>query len=243
MPYIKRITIAGKTKEIEKSYSSRYGKRGIGRSKNMNPTPEDVKKVNQRNAEKRLRRLINCNFEKNDIHLVLTYKKENRPTPEAAKKILANFIRRMKREYEKQGIEFKYIHVTEYGKKNGAIHHHILLPGIDTRVIQDQWPNGKARPTYFDDNGDYGKLANYLIKETSKAFMKDDATGRRYHPSRGLKQPKTIVKVVMSKSYREEPKPEKGYYIEKDSIRNGVHELTGSPYQFYRMIALDRGAK
>ena len=243
MPYIKRITIAGKTKEIEKSYSSRYGKRGIGRSKNMNPTPLDVKRVNQRNAETRLRRLINCNFEKNDIHLVLTYKKEDRPNPEAAKKILANFIRRIKRRYEKEGIEFKYIHVTEYGKKSGAIHHHILLPGIDMRIIQDTWEYGKARPTYLDDKGDYGQLANYLIKQTSKAFMQDDAKGRRYHPSRGLKKPRTFVKIVHSNTYREDPKPEKGYYIELDSIKNGVHEVTGSPYQFYRMIKIERGSR
>ena len=243
MPYIKRTTTAGKTKEIEKSYSSRYGRKGIGRSKNMNPTPDDVKRVNQRNAETRLRRLINCNFEKNDIHLVLTYKKDERPKPEEAKKILANFIRRIKRRYKKLGIEFKYIHVTEFGKKNGAIHHHILLPGIDTREIQELWPFGKARPTYFDDKGDYGQLANYLIKETSKAFMKDGTKGRRYHPSRGMKQPKTDVEIVFSNTYRENPKPEKGYYIELDSIKNGVHEVTGNPYQFYRMIKLERGTR
>ena len=123
---------AGKTKEIEKSYSSRYGRKGIGRSKNMNPTPDDVKRVNQRNAETRLRRLINCNFEKNDIHLVLTYKKDERPKPEEAKKILANFIRRIKRRYKKLGIEFKYIHVTEFGKKNGAIHRLDTSPTIPT---------------------------------------------------------------------------------------------------------------
>jgi|LGVE01.1.fsa_nt_gb hypothetical protein len=239
MPYIKKIIIAGRTKEIIKIYSSRYGKRGITRGKNINATPEEVRRVNQRNAETKLRHLLNTNFGKNDIHMVLTYKKKERPDPEQGKKNLKNFIRRIKRVYDKKGIEFKYITVTEY--KTAAIHHHLIVTGIDVRLIQDKWPFGKVRPTYMDDTGEYSKLANYLIKETSKTFNSEEKIfSRRYGRSRNLKQPKIITRIVKSKTFREDPKPEKGYYIEKDSIRNGVHEVTGRVYQFYRMIKIDR---
>ena len=81
MPYIKERCKAGDTIEISKTYSTRYGKKYIQRRKNVNKTLEAVKKVNQRNAEKKLRRLINANFKKSDLHMVLTYSKENKCEP------------------------------------------------------------------------------------------------------------------------------------------------------------------
>ena len=57
-----------------------------------------------------------------DYHLVLTYKKNNRPTPEQAKKYLKNFIQNMRNAYRRLDEELKYILVTEY--ENKAIHHH-----------------------------------------------------------------------------------------------------------------------
>lgn len=241
MPYLKEVCIAGNTKEITKRFSSRYGIRNINRSKNSEPTPEAVKKINQRNAETKLRRLINTNFTKNDIHVVLTYRKEERPEPKAAKKQLTNFLRRLKRRYIKLGSVLKYIAVTEY--KGKAIHHHLIINSVDIRDIQDLWAFGKMRPTYMDDKGDYAQLASYLIKETSKTFNADDAQGRRWNASQNLKQPKITKTIVAANKFRKDPKPEKGYYIDKDSIRIGQHEVTGMFYQFYRMIKLERGSR
>ena len=61
MAYIKEICRTGEVIEIRKTKSYRYGKR-IPRGKNVNKTPEDVKKVNGRYAEMKLRRLLNPNF-------------------------------------------------------------------------------------------------------------------------------------------------------------------------------------
>ena len=78
MPYIIEVVQAGKTIEVMKYYSSRYGKKGIKRGKRQNLTKEEQIKVNKRAAEKKLRRLINENFQEGDTHLVLDYRKESR---------------------------------------------------------------------------------------------------------------------------------------------------------------------
>jgi len=109
VPYIKEVAVTGKVKEVCKKYSTRYGRKGIPRCENIHVTPEDVKKVNMRNAETKLRRLINTNFGFNDIHLVLTYRKGERPIPEESKKYLAKFLRDLRVLYRKYGTELKYI--------------------------------------------------------------------------------------------------------------------------------------
>lgn len=51
MPYVERVTRAGKTIEIERYYTSRYKKKGIERGDKVKPTTEQQKKVNTRQAE------------------------------------------------------------------------------------------------------------------------------------------------------------------------------------------------
>lgn len=69
-----------------------------GRSRKRKPTTEMQKKLNQRNAERKLIRLLNTNFTKHDIRFDLTYSPENEPpTPEDAQRQLQNFLRRVKR--------------------------------------------------------------------------------------------------------------------------------------------------
>ena len=121
MPYIIEVVQAGKTIEVMKYYSSRYGKRGIKRGKRQNLTKEEQIKVNKRAAEKKLRRLINENFQEGDTHLVLDYRKERRPAGRKQMREDADdFLREMRKLYKRHGIPFKYIHVMEIGKK-GAL--------------------------------------------------------------------------------------------------------------------------
>ena len=62
MPYVKKTTRAGMTIEVEKYFTTRYHKKGITRGENKKPTPEKMAIINERNAEKTLRQLINNNF-------------------------------------------------------------------------------------------------------------------------------------------------------------------------------------
>ena len=167
MPYIRETCIAGKTIEIEKKFSSRFNNHGIKRSPNMNKTPEDVAKVNERNAEKELRRKVNHNFKPGDLHLVNTYSGKE-PNLEEAKKDIEEFIRKIRNLFRSQGKVLKWISVTEY--KNKRIHHHLIINAISVNDLIKYWPKGHIRPSFLDSTGNYKKLAAYLIKETSKTF-------------------------------------------------------------------------
>jgi hypothetical protein len=238
MPYVEKTTWAGKTIEKEKYFTARYNKKGIARGKNKNPTSEQVAAINERNAETTLRRLVNHNFKPGDVHLTLTYEKDQRPSPEESKKELASFLRKARTLYKRGGEKLKYITVTEY--KNKAIHHHLIVNivnGVSTKELNKMWGKGRPKFTYLDESGQYAALAHYLIKETRKTYAEaGGASGRRWNPSKTLKKPKTKIEIVKAKEWRKEPKPLKGYILETDSIREGYHDFTGWPFQAYSMV-------
>ena len=238
MPYIKETCRAGKTIEITKRFTTRFNKKGIARGENKKPTPEQMQVNNERNAETKLRRLINTNYGPGDLHIVLTYAKENRLIPEEVKNELEKFIRKIRAEYRKNEEELRYIMVTEY--KNKSIHHHLIANTIEPVNVKDfarLWKNGRVKFTYLDKTGQYGELAAYLIKETRKTFRESGSPSRkRWNASKNLKKPEIKKEIIKAKEWRKVPEPVKGYIIETDSIREGFHDFTGWPYQVYRMI-------
>lgn len=170
MPYIIEVVQAGRTVEVMKYYSSRYGKKGIKRGERKALTKEEQIKVNKRAAEKKLRRLINENFQEGDTHLVLDYRKERRPAGRKQMREDADdFLREMRKLYKRHGIQFKYIHVMEIGKK-GALHHHLVIntpEEISQQAIVRCWKGrGRTHHNPLDDTGQYAKLASYLIKQS-----------------------------------------------------------------------------
>lgn len=235
--YLLKTYKAGRTVEVYKTYSGRYGKK-IPRGSNVNDTPDDVKKINERNSEATLTRELNANFIPGDLHIVLTYRVDERPVPEQAKKLLEKFNRDARAAYRSAGMEYKYIAVTEY--ENTALHHHLVIPYIDTRLLNKLWPYGRIRSfTPLDETGEYSKLAHYLIKETKKTFSKPgNASKRRWNGSKNLIHPKPDVKVVKYKEWKKQPQTIKGYVLDTDSIENGVSEVTGREMQHYRLIKI-----
>ena len=154
------------------------------RRKRCKPTSEIQAKLNQRNAEKKLTRLVHNNFTENDIALHLTYRNGEEPENEAdALRVLGNFIKRLKRRYKKAGKELKYISCTEYGKKTGRVHHHLIINGgYDRDEIEKLWGRGYAnsKRLQFEEDGVTG-LARYIAKD--KHFFK------RWNQSRHLDIP------------------------------------------------------
>ena len=154
------------------------------RRKRCKPTSEIQAKLNQRNAEKKLTRLVHNNFTENDIALHLTYRNGEEPENEAdALRVLSNFIKRLKRRYKKAGKELKYISCTEYGKKTGRVHHHLIINGgYDRDEIEKLWGRGYAnsKRLQFEEDGVTG-LARYIAKD--KHFFK------RWNQSRNLDIP------------------------------------------------------
>jgi len=156
------------------------------RSKKSKPSSETQKKLNDRNAAMRLTRLLHRNFCKNDIVIHLTYRDEDMPTAEESKRLVQNYIRRIKRLYKKSGIELKYVWLTEQGKKSGRVHHHMVLPGgVDRTVLEETWGKGYAnsKALQFTKDGLAG-LSYYMTKQQYDY--------RHYNASRNLYQPEVL---------------------------------------------------
>ena len=256
MPYVERVTKAGNTIEIERYFTSRYKKKGISRGDKVKPTKEEQEKVNTRQAERKLRILINANYGYGDYHLVLDYirrKGEPDRTPEQMRQDIDVFLRECRKEYRKAGLEFKYIHVMEIGKK-GARHHHLVVNKIDTEILQRCWYKayeGHNRVKVFplDDSGNYAELASYLIKYTGMHKKGTDGAlqGKRWNCSKNLVRPEPEYHIISDREYfKKEPKAIKGYYVDKNSVSMGVHspEYYGYGYLRYTLVKItDRGAE
>lgn len=156
------------------------------RSKRFKPSSETQERLNKRNAERRLIRLLNTNFTADDIRLDLTYRPENLPeSAEAAAKEMKNFFRRLRNYRRKANLpELKYVAVTEQGSRSKRFHHHVVINcgDMSTRKLAEIWGKGytTVKPLQFDDQGITG-IAKYLIK--------DPILGRRWVSSTNLQQP------------------------------------------------------
>lgn len=230
----KTVVVAGRLKFV--SIVADRAKSDNKRKKRENPTPEHVKENNERLAVRHLSILLCHNYEDGDYHIILTYKKE--PEPEEAERLLRNFLDRLRRLYKKHGLECKWTAVTEY--KNKRLHHHMILNRLDRELIAKTWKHGIVFFRELYGNGDYRKLAEYLIKETSKTFREDGISKCRYRHAKCVRYPdeKTDLSAKDGDLFRE-PKATSGYYLDRDSIQKGRNPYTGAPYLHYVEIALD----
>lgn len=236
MPYVQEETKAGRTIEIKKYYTNRYYSKGEKRRKRTKPTKEQMKKVNYRNRVRKLTLLLNENFGPGDAHIQLTYKKEPEDKKEI-KKIIRDFLGKMRKEYKKVGKEFKYVHVFEISKR-GAKHHHLVINSIDMEVLRKCWPHGFIYSSVMEENGQYSRLAEYLMKFSGKHI--GEWTGQAYSHSRNLVIPVTKKKIISGRDmFREKAVPKKGYYIDKDTVRSG-ETIYGYKFFSYIMIELER---
>ena len=234
--YIKNEYHLGKIIQVENHYPGNYGAPGKKRSPKRNRTPEEIARQNRTNREKKVQRLILANFKEGDWHLILKYKPDERPeTYEEAQNLLKTFLARMRREYKKKGYPLKYIAVTERGKKGQALHHHLIvedIKGLTCELVKKLWKGFKNFIDLYED-GDYENLASYIVKiETKEEQEKGKAS---YSRSRNLITPKPRRKKMLRRRWPEEPKPKKGYEIDKNSIVNGINPVTGYPWQHYTM--------
>lgn len=229
---IRETIIAGKT--ILTSLKISSGNHKEKRSKRSNITSDKVRKNNDRLAAKMLTAILNINFKPGDIHLTLTYA-GLAPSQEQAKKDRAKFIRQLRRFYP--GI--KYVAVTEFEHKK--IHHHIVLSNCDVEIIKSLWEDkGFQNIKLLDSTGNYIKLAEYLIKETSKTFREEGACyKRRYSCSSNIERPVIKRDEIAISEIFEDPEPVKGYYIPKDYVRRFEHPITGMNHLEYIQVALD----
>ena len=152
--------------------------------------------LNDRHAREYVERLINQNFDNDDIWITLTYDDDHLPPDgdiDAAIKNMQNYIRRVNYQRKKRGLtNAKYIYVTEYNPDEEIRwHHHLVMDGaLDMDTVEKCWKNGsrnEVRRLEKDENGLSG-MANYIVKEKKRIRSE-----KRWNSSQNLIPPKTRV--------------------------------------------------
>lgn len=236
------------TLEVEEKHTGRYGAAGQKREQRKEPTPEDIMRQNQWKRVRDLRRLIKWNFTTGDSWITLTYRKDERPSWGEMIKHMQKFIRQLQTRYRKYGWTLKYIWRPQIGKK-GAIHIHILISAMSNaetrteKIVKDLWTHGNPnmKVVYDLKNGD---LAEYIATPLQE-WEPEEA--KSFHPSRNLIRKEPARETVRRRSLIDkqgrirEIKPKKGYYVDPNSIEQGINPVTGYAYRRYTLVKIQRG--
>ena len=228
--YVNKVQIAGDYVLV-----SNYTHRGFGaphnkRRQRLKDTPKAMADYNRKKRAEKLQLLIIQNFDCG-YHITLDYPKDARPETYAeAEKNLKKFLYAMSRKVKKIK-PFKYIAITERGKRREALHHHMIIEGDPflLREITRLWGN-HIKISQMYEEGAYKDLAEYFTKiETKEEQLKGRS---KYHRSRNLKEPVVKTRIVAGR-IPSEPLVPKQYDLIKDSEVNGFNEHIGIRFQKY----------
>lgn len=225
MPYFEKITRSGRLLEVERYFATRDGRR-IARGENRAESSEEMERLNERNARRKLMRLINANFSgaAGDLFVTLTHAQ---PVDEAqAAKEERNVLLRIARARERKGLDaLKYIAITEC--QSGRWHHHLIINGgLTLDELRAVWgTRGRLMVSTLDDTYTYEELARYLTRghkprrgaegaENAKTPRRKGA--RRWHASRNLTRPVETKRQIARPLKPGEPKARKGYRLLPD---------------------------
>lgn len=240
--YVREVYDLGLVMQVKNFYPGNYGAPGRKRAKKRKRTPEEMKQQNERNRWRRLQRIILANFKAGDWHLILKYKKGTAPEDyKAAVAQRGSFIEKMRNAFRRAGIPFKWIAVTERGKKGQVLHHHLIIEDIEkegvntVQLVKKYWTYGNVFFAALYEEGEYEKLAEYIVK----AETKEECGWCTYSRSRNLVIPQPKRRVMKRRIWKKEPPAKKGWYVIKESIVNGINPFTECPYQYYTMRRLE----
>lgn len=236
--------------EREIKWEGKYGAKGEKRAKRKKATPEQIKRQNQHNRIKYMRRLIKQNFHRGDYWCTLKYPKGTRKTTAEYKKDIKAFITRLRRWWQKRGALFKFIYRLEVGKR-GGVHIHMICnrlepekgkPATDT-LIQKAWQYGRINFESLYEAGGYQALAEYIVKlpesdgQLSMFAPEERKEYIKYSASRNLVRPEPEIKEYKRRTIKsialDPPDATSGFYVDKDSIRQGINPYTGLSYCHY----------
>ena len=229
--YINKVLNAGEYALICNYTPKGFGAPGRKREKRIRETPKAMEKYNRHKRAEKLQLLMLMNFDKG-YHITLDYPKGQRPqTYEEAEKILQKFLYKVSRKLKKENRLFKYIAITERGKRQKALHHHMIMESdpFILKMITEIWGN-HIKISQMYEEGAYKDLADYFCKiETKEEQTKGKS---KYHRSRNLKEPTVRARIVAG-ALKDDPVVPDGYELVTDSVVNGVNEIVGIKYQRY----------
>ncbi len=180
--------------------------------------------------------MLNANFDENCWYITFDYKKEQRPeSMEVLHKQEQKLLRDLRKIYKKENAVFKYVWTAEVGKRGGA-HIHMVVSPIDIRLLKNIWQYGWTTIKPMDSSGQYRRLAEYFIKYFQKTRDTDEQIQKKsYNPSKNLVRPVPKKKPMRGKKFSYEIKVPRGWYLDKDSVRQGI-TADGYEFQYYTII-------
>ena len=227
--YVNKLTIAGDYVLVSNYAPRGFGGKGKKRKPKTKETPKPMADYNRHKRAEKLQLLMILNFDLG-YHITLDYPKGKRPeTYDEAEKNLTDFLHKMTRRIRKIK-KFKYIAITERGKKQEALHHHMVVEGdpLLLREITKVWGN-HIKISQMYEEGAYKELADYFCKVETK---EEQTKGRsKYHRSRNLKEPEVKSRLVSGSI--EEPYVPRGYELMEESVVDGFNEFIFLRYQSY----------
>ncbi len=145
-------------------------KSGSTRGRKSKKSSKAQKNLNAKNSLKSLVRVVNNNFTENDFFVTPTFDDGHLPRDATeAKRVVKNYLARLKRSAEKQGKPFKWVQIVECGTVNGRLHVHLIMSGADAAAIMKQWKCGiiEISPLRASESG-FTALAKYHGKTRGK---------------------------------------------------------------------------
>ena len=179
------------------------------RNKRKGTTTAQKQDENERDAVKRLARIINANFSHGDLFLTVKYdddgfgdlaqraladRKEGESIEDAVMRAAEHdaslYLRRLRRILGKENVELRAIVSTsDMDGETGEFvrpHHHIILPRVSFEAAAKAWHLGSVEYQILRDQDDYTPLAAYLCRQVRR---RPDA--KKWTTTRNMK--KTIV--------------------------------------------------
>lgn len=182
------------------------------RNKRKGTTTAQKQDENERDAVKRLARIINANYAHGDLFLTATYdddgfadlarralagRKEGESTEDAVLRAAEHdaslYLRRLQRHLKSQGVDPDKIRIVVStsdmdGKTQEIVrpHHHIILPRVSFETAAKAWNLGSVEYQILKNQDDYTPLAAYICAQVRR---RPDA--KKWRTTRNMK--KTVV--------------------------------------------------
>lgn len=220
---------------VDQYVSARHGAPGRKRAPKRNPTKEDVKRVNAWQKRRKCLWRMQLYFVPGDYYLTLTYKKDKRPADMAgAKKDFKTFREKLRKEYKKRSVDFRWIRNIEIGKRK-ACHIHVVMnriEGIDL-LIRKAWTKGRVDFQIMYEDGAFKDLAAYITKSpfTDKSLSETD-----FQCSRNLPLPEPKKKDIDGWSIHRKIRVPEGWELDCSSVIEGINPITGYEYRSFMLI-------
>lgn len=226
-----RETISGAVTEYSKFYVPEGTRPRASRRGKSSPRKQDN---NDRDAVKRLARILNCNFGPGDALVTLTYAAETERA--AGEKKVKNFLRRLRRQADKAGLTFRWVLVSSEQTDEGErarLHHHLVISGdllrfdgqerrwyLGRQPAEQAWGLGWADVRTLRDQKDYTPVALYLVRQARR-----EPDEKKWSSSRNMKKPIVKERLVVRPGPLQAPKGALVLHSGEYDSQSGSHYL------------------